>query len=183
MTESPPVAASNPPKRTAFAFAYWFSVAGGLGRLPKAPGTWGSLAGLAVAWLFGSLEFHTIAVGPATIQPLNPLFWWAVLSAAGVWAAGRVEGQLGRKDPQEVVVDEVSGQWLTLLASPGAFSGGIGWKSLLAGFILFRVLDMTKPFPAKQAESLPGGLGIMADDWVAGAYAAALMWLARGMGW
>jgi phosphatidylglycerophosphatase A len=99
-----------------------------------------------------------------------------------VWAAGRVEQQTERKDPQEVVVDEVSGQWLALLASPGMLSGAPGWKYFLVGLILFRVFDITKPFPAGRAESLPGGWGIMADDWVAGAYAAACCWLAYGVG-
>jgi phosphatidylglycerophosphatase A len=99
-----------------------------------------------------------------------------------VWAAGRVEKTSGKKDPQHVVVDEVSGQWLALLASPGAFTGGLGWKSFLAGLILFRAFDITKPFPARDAEALPGGWGIMADDWVAGVYAAALLWLAGWIG-
>jgi len=147
-----------------------------------APGTWGSLAGVALAWLFGSLEFYTVNLGQTAMQPMNPLFWWLLLSAGGIWAGGRVERLAGRKDPQEVVVDEVSGQWLALMASPAAFSGGLGWKSFLAGFILFRVLDIAKPIPAGIAETLPGGWGIMADDWVAGAYAAALMWLAHWAG-
>ena len=168
-------------------FSYWLATAGGLGTLPKAPGTWGSLAGLAVAWLFGSFEFQTMRFGGTTFQPLNPFFWWLMLAAAGVWAAGRVERAYRtidplKKDPQDVVIDEVSGQWLTLLASPGAFTGGLGWKSFLAGFILFRAFDITKPVPARNAESLPGGWGIMADDWVAGAYAAGVMWLVHGIG-
>jgi len=162
--------------------AYWFATAGGLGRLPKAPGTFGSLAGLALAWLFARLNSPSVELGPALHLALYPLFGWIALSAAGVWAAGRVEQQSGRKDPQEVVVDEVSGQWLALLVSPGMLSGDAGWKSFLAGLILFRAFDITKPFPAGRAESLPGGWGIMADDWMAGAYAAACLWLAYGIG-
>lgn len=161
--------------------AHWFATAGGLGRLPKAPGTWGSLAGLVLAWFFAPLTAPSIEIGRVFI-PVIPLVAWLLLSATGVWAAGRVEQQTGRKDPQEVVVDEVSGQWLALLASPGMLSGALGWKYFLAGLILFRVFDITKPFPAGRAESLPGGWGIMADDWVAGAYAAACLWLARGFG-
>ena len=110
------------------------------------------------------------------------MLWWIILSAAGLWAAGRVERAAGKKDPQEVVVDEVSGQWLALLGSPAMLSGPAGWKSFLAGFILFRVFDMTKPFPAGRAESLPGGWGIMADDWVAGGYAAVALWVAHWIG-
>jgi phosphatidylglycerophosphatase A len=150
--------------------ARWLATACGLGLLPFAPGTWGSLAGLALAWIF------------LRVLPLGALPGLVALSAAGVWAAGAVELSSGKKDPQEVVVDEVSGQWLALLASPSFFSGAPSWKSYLAGFILFRAFDIFKPFPARQAESLPGGWGIMADDWVAGAYAAAVLWLARAFG-
>jgi phosphatidylglycerophosphatase A len=84
----------------------------------------------------------------------------------------------GVKDPQFVVVDEVSGQLLTYLLALAPAN----WKYLLLGFILFRVFDIWKPFPARQAESLPGGWGIMADDWVAGIYAAIGMWIARAAG-
>jgi phosphatidylglycerophosphatase A len=100
------------------------------------------------------------------------------------------------------VIDEVSGQHLTLLlgcgvplwwktiqpASPNNLLGAVSldsplnWKYLLLGFILFRVFDIWKPFPARQAESLPGGWGIMADDWIAGIYAAIGLWLARAAG-
>lgn len=172
----------KPPGARASSFSYWLATAGGLGRLPKAPGTWGSLAGVALAWLFHSLEFQAVSFGTGTFQLFNPLFWWIALSLAGVAVAGRVERAIGKKDPQEVVVDEVSGQWLALLAGPATLAGGAGWKSFLAGFILFRVFDITKPFPARRAESLPGGWGIMADDWVAGVYVAACLWLAHWFG-
>jgi len=163
-------------------FSYWFATAGGLGLLPLAPGTWGSLGGLAVAWLIGRFEFQTVPLGGGELQLFNPLYWWIAISAAGVAAAGQVERASGKKDPQHVVIDEVSGQWLTLLVGPALFSGPLGWKSCLAGFILFRVFDTTKPFPAGRAESLPGGWGIMADDWVAGLYAALCLWLAHWAG-
>ena len=74
------------------------------------------------------------------------------------------------------MIDEVAGQLIALIAVP------VSWKCLLAGFILFRVFDIWKPFPARQAESLHGGLGIMADDWIAGAYAALVLGLARHFG-
>ena len=109
---------------------------------------------------------------------------------------------LREKDPQYVVIDEVSGQLLAMLLGCGmpvwwkvrnSFLDGnanwfdpmrsaLNWKYLLLGFILFRVFDIWKPFPARQAESLPGGWGIMADDWVAGIYAAIGLWLARAAG-
>ena len=165
------------------AFVRWLATAAGLGRLPVAPGAWGSLGGLALAWVFNSREFAGWTLGSARLRLLFPLAGWLVLNAAGVWAADSFERATGKKDPQQVVVDEVSGQWLTLLASPAFLSGNANWKSFLAGFILFRAFDMLKPFPARQAESLPGGWGIMADDWVAGAYAAACLWLPRAIGW
>jgi len=182
MSEPAQTTQSNPPKVGSKGFSFWLATAGGLGRLPRAPGTWGSLGGLALAWLFARSEFRVLDFGVVEFQPLNPLVWWIALSAAGVAVAGQVERSSGKKDPQHVVIDEVSGQWLALLLGPAMFFGPLGWKSLLAGFILFRVFDTTKPFPAGRAESLPGGWGIMADDWVAGAYAAICLWLAHWAG-
>ena len=86
----------------------------------------------------------------------------------------------GMKDPQFVVIDEVSGQMIAYFGL--ACTAFANWKYLLLGFILFRVFDIWKPFPARQAESLPGGLGIMADDWIAGIYAALGLWIARALG-
>ena len=104
--------------------------------------------------------------------PLRRLTLIAVLAAAslvlfalGVWAAGEAEKFLGRTDPGQVVVDEVVGQMLTFLLLPHAT-----WKWWVGGFLLFRALDMVKPFPARQAERIPGGWGIMLDDVVAGLY-------------
>jgi phosphatidylglycerophosphatase A len=101
-----------------------------------------------------------------------------VLALIGVWSASKVATFSGKKDPQFVVIDEVSGQHLTYFFSLTL----LNWKYLLLGFILFRVFDIWKPFPARQAESLPGGLGIMADDWIAGIYAALALWIARALG-
>jgi phosphatidylglycerophosphatase A len=106
---------------------------------------------------------------------------WAitvVIAVVGVWAADRTATFLRTKDPQCVVVDEVSGQLLTYVAALAP----LNWKYLLLGFILFRAFDIWKPFPARQAESLPGGLGIMADDWMAGVYAALGLWIAHAAG-
>ena len=100
-----------------------------------------------------------------------------VVTLPAIWAAGETARQAGMKDPQFVVVDEVVGQWLAL-----AGARALNWKSWLAAFLLFRLFDIWKPFPARQAESLPGGWGIMADDWVAGIYAGIGLWLARAAG-
>ena len=125
------------------------------------------------------------------------------LAAIGLLAAERVvEADPSEHDPQYVVIDEVSGQAIALVVGlalsawttpPHGIglvpkitailaSGLLNWKYLLAGFILFRVFDIWKPFPARRAEFLPGGLGIMADDWIAGAYAALGLWLTRALG-
>jgi phosphatidylglycerophosphatase A len=142
----------------------------GLGYLPKAPGTWGSLAGIAI---YAGVQFffplQSVWIGiPVTL----------LVALGGVWAAQAAADYSGKKDPQFVVIDEVSGQHLTYLLALAP----LNWKYLLAGFILFRAFDIWKPFPARQAESLHGGLGIMADDWIAGAYGALALALARRLG-
>jgi phosphatidylglycerophosphatase A len=131
---------------------------------------------------------------------LCALVLMAILGAIGVWSSSRVAQHSGVKDPQYVVIDEVAGQHLTLLlplipiAIPHLtrhfdFSvyaifcalSLVNWKYLLAGFILFRVFDIWKPFPCRQLEKLSGGWGIMADDWMAGIYAAILLRIALGL--
>ena len=117
--------------------------------------------------------------GTRAIQLAGTLLGWALFIAAiGVWASNRVAYFSGNKDPQFVVIDEVSGQLFTYLFAVAAGN----WKYLLLGFILFRVFDIWKPFPVRQAESLRGGWGIMADDWMAAVYAAIGIWIARAMG-
>jgi phosphatidylglycerophosphatase A len=178
------IAGKGEPPRLALLFATAF----GLGYLPLAPGTWGSLAGVALAYLVGAHPARYVHLGGYIFNAYPSIFWLVLLSVTGVLAATRVAEYLGASDPQIVVIDEVSGQWLTLAASPALLfnsaipGGGVNWKYYLLGFILFRVFDIWKPYPADRAESLPGGWGIMADDWVAGLYAAAGLWLARGIG-
>ena len=104
------------------------------------------------------------------------------VSLAGVWAADRAATYLRKKDPQVVVVDEIAGQLIAYLGLAAAGTLARNWQYLLLGFILFRVFDIWKPFPARQAESLQGGLGIMADDWIAGGYAALVMVFVRRLG-
>jgi len=100
-----------------------------------------------------------------------------VVTALGVWAADEAERALGAKDPGAIVVDEVAGMTLSVLALPP--TAGV----LVAGFLLFRLFDVLKPFPANVAQRLPGGLGVMTDDVIAGLYALALLVLARRVGW
>jgi phosphatidylglycerophosphatase A len=126
----------------------------GVGRLPVVPGTWGSLPGVAIAWGIGAFR------GPWTLAAVL-----ALVVAVGTWAADGAARHFGDEDPGPVVVDEVAGQMLTLLFVPPT------WRVLLAGFLLFRFFDILKPFPARNFERLPGGVGIMADDLAAGIYA------------
>ncbi len=179
-SEPGPIATTTP-KRPRLVFLA--ATALGLGYLPQAPGTWGSLGGLALLWVLETLQQRLAIFQKGIVLPLNPYLWCAVISLLGVWAAGRAEEHLGTKDPQVVVIDEVSGQMLALLLGPALFEGAVNWKSYLLGFILFRVFDIWKPYPARRAEAMPAGWGVMADDWVAGAYAAAGLWVARYFGW
>ena len=140
----------------------WF----GLGYVPKAPGTAGSLGALVIAWALREY----VDVGPLVLGALG-----VVLAIPGIWAAGAVAKQVGRKDPQIVVVDEVVGQWITL-----AGATQLNWKSWLGAFVLFRLFDIWKPPPVRQLERLPGGIGIVADDAMAGVYGALVLFAA---GW
>ena len=140
----------------------WFFV----GYFPKAPGTAGSLVALGFAWVWQTHHGFT-AAGFAVCALL--------LVAPAIWAAGRVAQDIGKKDPQIVVVDEVVGQWITL-AGATAFN----WKSWLGAFLLFRAFDIWKPPPVRQLERIPGGAGIVLDDAMAGVYAALVLFFA---GW
>ncbi len=127
---------------------------GYVGFFPIAPGTAGSLAALA---LFALIKWAGMpAIEIAAI---------VAVFAIGVWAAHGTEIAMGRKDPGVVVIDEVLGMLITLALLPLSLLG------IALGFLLFRVLDVVKPYPAAQLEHLHGGLGIMADDAVAGLYA------------
>lgn len=133
------------------------------GRLPLAPGTWGSLLAVLVV---GGLAF----LRPSLLFPVQVvLFWLAVLAA--LLSAGAVARREGASDPSVVVIDEIAGQWLCLLFVPPTALG------LGAGFVLFRLLDLWKPFPARQSEQLPGAAGILLDDLIAGLYAGLLILL------
>lgn len=160
----------------------FFATAGGAGYLPKAPGTWGSVVGILVFWLVSRNVLVSFAETHSSIRELIPSAVAVVLglglALGGVLVADRVAKYSAKKDPQFVVIDEVSGQFFTYLFALAPAN----WKYLLLGFILFRVFDIWKPFPVRQAESLRGGWGIMADDWMAAVYAAIGIWIARAMG-
>jgi phosphatidylglycerophosphatase A len=136
----------------------WF----GCGYSPKAPGTAGSLAALAIG---------------IVLHEYLGFVWWqfaalaAVVFIPAVWAAGVTARSSGLKDPQFVVIDEVIGLWISL-----AGAQAYNWKSYLAAFALFRLFDIWKPPPVRQLEALPGGWGINLDDLMAGVYAALVLW-------
>ncbi|RIK94469.1 MAG: phosphatidylglycerophosphatase A [Proteobacteria bacterium] len=141
--------------------ATWF----GVGRLPKAPGTWGSLAALFLGV-------------PILLQPHGAallLTGSLIVFAVGIWAARTYAQSIGVKDPKEVVVDEVAGQWLALtVANP------YDPLTLILAFALFRLFDILKPWPISVLDRrLPGGLGIMADDMAAGGVAALALYGVR----
>jgi phosphatidylglycerophosphatase A len=139
--------------------AVFVSTFGYVGYAPLAPGTAGSAAGLAV---FGVLRL--LGLGPIAEVSLI-----ALLFVAGVWSGTLAERHFGKTDPAPGVIDEVVGMLITLFLLPASP------VVLLGGFILFRILDIVKPFPARRVEALPGGLGMMADDAVAGVYAHLLL--------
>ncbi len=130
---------------------------GYVGHFPIAPGTAGSAAALV---LYAALRY----VAPPAMLPAIDLGVIVVLFVVGCWAGTVAERHYGRTDPGAVVLDEVIGMLMTLWLVP------VTWKGALVGFLLFRAFDIVKPFPARQCERLHGGLGIMADDGVAGIY-------------
>jgi phosphatidylglycerophosphatase A len=124
----------------------------GVGYVPFAPGTFGSLLGLLV-WS---------AIGPSLLPQLMAI---GLLLIVGAWSGSVAERHFKATDPGPVVVDEVLGMLVTLLAVP------VGWGAVLIGFFVFRLFDVIKPYPANRLERLPGGLGMMADDLMAAVYA------------
>jgi len=220
-------APAAPPKKPRLALA--LATALGVGYIPKAPGTFGSLVGVATAYLSAVFFLRPTSFGG--LLPLHPdsdavltdnhflvpgsdihntmlalpvfcaLALLVLLAAIGVWSASRAAAYARIEDPQFVVIDEVAGQHLALLlplvpiALPH-FTAHMdfsvfaiffalsltNWKYLLLGFILFRVFDIWKLWPIRRLEKLPGGWGIMADDWMAGIYAAILLRVALHFG-
>lgn len=134
----------------------------GAGRLKPGPGTWGSLATVVLWWVL----CHWI---PPQSQTFAAIALALLAIVSGIPAATRVARETGIKDPGFVVIDEVAGQMITLIAAP------VAWKSLLIGFILFRGFDIVKPPPLRLLERIPEGAGIVLDDVGAGLYGFAVL--------
>jgi len=138
---------------------------GGVGYSPVAPGTAGSLVAVAILWLAPFSRFGLIA-------------YFIVVTLVGVWAAHRAEGLIGGKDPGAIVIDEVAGMTLSVLALP------LTPAVLVIAFVLFRVFDVVKPPPARGSQSLRGGVGVVVDDLIAGLYTLAVVGVLSGvLGW
>jgi len=159
-----PAEAGGAPLRTAPLWATLVATFFGAGRLKPGPGTWGSLATV-ILWALASSQI------PVTDRTSATIIAAAAVTLIGIPAATRVARSSRLKDPQFVVIDEVAGQLVALIAVP------LAWKTFLAGFILFRVFDIWKPFPIRRLEQLPEGTGIVVDDLGAGLYALAIMHL------
>ena len=156
----------------------------GVGYIPGAPGTYGSAVGVGIYFVLARVVIAFTPINAAEVMCANPwlkpsaiVFLGVVRAAvmvsllalclAGIWASNRSIPLLGNNDPSEAVVDEVMGQLITFCFIPF----GAGWPFILAGFLLFRLFDIWKPYPVRTLEVLPGGLGICSDDIVAGVYA------------
>jgi phosphatidylglycerophosphatase A len=141
----------------------------GTGFLRPAPGTWGSLVGF--AYFFALLKLTLL---PAVAVVLGVI-------AVSVWSSGRCARILAKKDPSEVVIDEIAA--VPLAAWPLALLGHAPWWLWAVVFVAWRLADIVKPMPARQLEDLPGGWGIVADDLMAAAYVGGAFWLALRLGW
>ena len=149
----------------------WAWVAGtffGAGLGKPGPGTWGSVAALVLWWLVA----HAVSLTALQLGLLTA-FGALAATAIGIPAGTIVARETGREDPGHVVLDEVAGQWITLIACP------VDWKHALLALLFFRVFDIVKPWPARQLENLPGGWGIMLDDVAAGLYALLVLQIVR----
>ena len=139
--------------------ATFIATAGGAGLLPTAPGTWGSLVGVVLAWIVAGVG------GPISLLTLSLL-----LFAVGCWAAQKVSQDLGIADPGCIVIDEVVGQALVLAIAPRTL------MAYLAGFMLFRIFDILKPWPVRVLDrKIHNGFGVMIDDVAAAVYATIVL--------
>jgi phosphatidylglycerophosphatase A len=181
---NPPVvtAATLPEPRPARSLKDYIALAiatCGVGYLPLAPGTWGSLLAVGIYLGLQSLVFaflqtwarenSVLLLAPTVIFIAAELVLITIITLMGLWAATRTEKLHGKKDPGKVVIDEVAGQLIALL--PILPKLDPGWVSIIVAFVTFRLFDIIKPYPARRLEKLESGLGIMSDDIVAGAYA------------
>lgn len=170
----------KPQKKT---FLDYFSLAVttfGVGYLPLAPGTWGSMVGVLIYLLFGWIEnnlsanFGAKGWSEAQITAwvhAGNLFVFLLFCLLGIWAASRATKLFKHKDPSQAVVDEVMGQLIVYLFIPF----DTHWYFVLAGFLLFRLFDIWKPYPIDSLQNLPTGIGVCADDILAGVYGGACL--------
>lgn len=173
--ESEKLAAEAVAKKTAVDYFALAVATVGVGYLPLAPGTYGSLVGvliyLAVEWfeVAATVSLSQINWRPEQINALlhaANLLVFLPFCVLGIWAASRSTHLFQKKDPQEAVIDEVMGQLIVFLFVPFQLS----WPLVLAGFLLFRLFDIWKPYPINSLQNLPTGLGVCADDILAGIY-------------
>ena len=165
-------------KRTAGDYLALAIATCGVGYFPIAPGTLGALVGIGLYLTIWSgldqlLTSRALANRLTTLYVFTPLMAFMLLvilvvTLIGIWAASRTEKVQQKKDPSIVVIDEVAGQMIALLSGPFWIQT---WWSILTAFILFRLFDIWKPYPVRRLEGLESGLGIMADDVLAGVYA------------
>lgn len=134
----------------------------GAGYSPVASGTVGSFVTVVAIWLL-------------PLTPLRIAVALVIVVLVGIWAGSRVERVLGKKDPGVIVVDEVAGMLLSVILLPRTI------PVLITAFLLFRLFDIWKPFPARESQALTGGMGVMVDDLIAGVYALVLVLGARAL--
>ncbi|MBU6444325.1 MAG: phosphatidylglycerophosphatase A [Alphaproteobacteria bacterium] len=143
----------------------WFATLCGIGLIPFAPGTLASLAALPFAWLLlvtGDIDGLGTGI--------------ALAIAIGLWACDMTVSETGNPDPQQCVIDELAGQWIACMAAPLTLTG------FAVAFVAFRVFDIWKPWPISAAEKAKGGMGVMADDLVAGLFALIVVVAVRQAG-
>lgn len=143
----------------------WFATLCGIGLIPFAPGTLASLAALPFAWLLlvtGDIDGLGTGI--------------ALAIAIGLWACDMTVNETGNPDPQQCVIDELAGQWIACMAAPLTLTG------FAVAFVAFRVFDIWKPWPISAAEKAKGGMGVMADDLVAGLFALIVVVAVRQAG-
>lgn len=180
MPATPDSSASPPPQAVSpwFAPAVFVATAFGLGRVPFAPGTFGAMLGLPLSlgtgWLATAVTEDPVAAHLVEVAMV------VGLCLVGIPICSRAAAALGRKDPGAIVLDEVVSMPLALLVVPPAARTPM---VLAVAFVLLRVFDIGKPFPCRQLERLPAGLGIMADDWAAAAWTAACLSMALWQHW
>ena len=148
-------------KQPSTIIATWF----GLGLIPKAPGTWGSLGAIPVAMAL----VYTLGLWPFVTVLL-------ILTPIGFWATAKYEEQSGIHDNKQIVIDEVIGQWIALFPVFYFYEPQINWVYIILAFALFRFFDITKPWPVSHFDkNVPGAMGVMMDDIVAGVIAACII--------